>query len=193
MINLLIAFFYFLEELGLLQIEDIIVNIQTLLICRGVFSASYYLNYLWDKGNNTDGRKTLLTKKETIYFILKQAMLVLFGSINLVFTLFIGFYSLAMAGKYLSNNEKKRNNKMSSIIGKLLIYLPHPIGILGYGFLNPNLHATAAIGLSAIAFYSYGLKVSSLSLTELIDKYNKRRIEKIPKIIQYILLIFLIW
>ena len=93
MINFIIAFFYFLEELGLLRIEDIIVNFQALLICRGVYSGSYFLNYLWDKGNKTDSGETLFTKKETLYFLLKQVMLVLFGSIHLVFTLFIGFYS----------------------------------------------------------------------------------------------------
>ena len=134
MINFIIAFFYFLEELGLLRIEDIIVNFQTLLICRGVYSGSYFLNYLWDKGNKTDSGETLFTKKETLYFLLKQVMLVLFGSIHLVFTLFIGFYSLAMTGKYLTNFEKKRNNKVSysSFIGKLLTFVPHPLGIVGY-------------------------------------------------------------
>jgi len=192
MINWIIAFFYFLEELGFLEIEKILVNFEILLICRGVYCASYLLNYLWDKGNKTGSRETLFTKKEIIFFGLKQVMLILFSSIHLVFTLFISFYSLAMTGKYMSNYEKKRNNKIMSTIGKLITFVSYPLGILGYTFFTPNIYATAAIALSAIAFFYYGLKVSSLSLTKLLEKYNKRRIEKIPKIIQYVLIIFLI-
>ncbi|MFX1288870.1 MAG: hypothetical protein ACFFFY_09990, partial [Promethearchaeota archaeon] len=76
MINWIIAFFYFLEELGFLKIEDIVTkNLPMLLVCRGLYCITYYLNYSKKFSTETDERKSLFTQKETIFFILKQAML----------------------------------------------------------------------------------------------------------------------
>ncbi len=193
MINWIIALFYFLEEFGLLKIEDMLTkNLPMLLICRGIYCLTYVLNYREGLGSKTDGRITLFTQKETTFFILKQTMIFLFGTIHLVFAVFISFYSLMMSGKYISTIANKRNNKILSKLGNLFSFLSPLIGILWYTLFNPDYYSIAAIGVSLIAFLYYGLKISSLSLTKILEKYSKRRIEKIPKIIRYILLIFLI-
>ena len=193
MISWIIAFFYFLEEFGLLKIENILTkSLPLLLICRGVYCLTYVLNYHEGLTSETNSRETLFTQKETALFILKQTIIILFGSIHLVFALFISFYSLAMSGKYINNIANRRNNRLLGILGNLFSFLSPLIGILWYTIISPDYYSVAAIGVSVIVFFHYGLKISSLSLTKILEKYSKRRIEKIPKIIQYILLIFLI-
>jgi len=193
MINWIIALFYFLEELGLLKIEDMLTkNLPLLLICRGIYCLAYVLNYRDGLVDETDDRKTLFTRKETAFFLLKQTMIILFGTIHLVFVVFISFYSLMMSGKYIDSIAKKRKIKILSKLGNIFSFLSPLIGILWYTFINPDYYSIAAISVSVIAFLYYGLKISSLSLTKLLEKYSKRRIEKIPKIIRYALLIFLI-
>ena len=142
------------------------------------------------KANERDERNILFTQKETFFFILKQTMIFLFGTIHLVFAVFISFYSLMMSGKYINNIANRRDKRFLSILGNLLSFLSPLIGILWYTLINPDYYSVAAIGVSIIAFFHYGIKISSLSLTKMLEKYSKRRIEKIPKIIQYILLIF---
>ena len=193
MINWIIALFYFLEELGFLRIEHMITkSLPMLLICRGFYSLTYFLKYTKDSTSETDDRTSLFTQKEIIYFGLKQVILILFGMIYLPFAVFISFYSLMMSGKYITNIAEKQDIKILSILGKLFTFLAPLIGILCYTFIASDYYSLAAIGVSVIAFLYYGLKISSLSLDKILDKYSKRRIEKIPKIIQYLLLIFLI-
>ncbi len=193
MINWIIAFFYFLEELGFLKIEDMVTkNLPMLLICRCFYCFTYFLNYHKSFISETDDRKTLFTQKEIVIFFFKQLILMLFGTIYLVFAVFISFYSLMMSGRYITNIAEKRKNRLLSILGKLITFFAPLIGILWYTFIVADNYSLAAIGVCVIAFLHYGLKISSLSLTKILEKYSKRRIEKIPKIIQYILLIFLI-
>lgn len=193
MINWIIAFFYFLEELGFLKIEDMITkNLPMLFICRCFYCITYFLNYHKSFTSETDDRKTLFTQKEIVIFIFKQLILILFGTIYLVFAVFISFYSLMMSGRYIISIAEKRKNRLLSILGKLITFFAPLIGILWYTFIVADYYSLAAIGVSVIAFLHYGLKISSLSLAKILEKYSKRRIEKIPKIIQYVLLIFLI-
>jgi len=193
MINWIIAIFYFLEELGFLKIEDMITkNLPMLLICRFLYCITYYLKYHKSFIIGNDERKTLFTQKEILIFIFKQLILILFGTIYLVFAVFISFYSLMMSGRYIISIAEKRKSKFLSILGKLITFFAPLIGILWYTFIIVDYYSLAAIGVSVIVFLHYGLKVSSLSLVKILEKYSKRRIEKIPKIIQYILLIFLI-
>jgi predicted acyl esterase len=193
MINWVITFFYFLEELGLLRIENMVmINLPILLIFRGLYCITYYLNYSKRFGSDPDDRLSLFTKKETIYFLLKQIMIILFGTIHLTFTVFISFYSLMMTGRYIYRIGEKIKNNAINILGKFITFFAPLLGIIWYTFVGSDLYSIAAIGVSIIAFLHYGSKISLLSLKEILEKYNKRRIEKIPKIIQYVLLIFLI-
>ncbi len=193
MINWIIAFFYFLEELGFLKIEDILTkNLPILLICRGLYCLTYVLNYREGFSRENNDRKLLFTQKETGFFILKQLMIILFGTIHIVFTLFISFYSLMISGRYINNLAEKQKIRLLTILGKLITFFAPILGILWYTFIESDLYSLAAIGVSIFAFLHYGLKISSLSLPKILEKYSKRRIEKIPKIAQYILLVFLI-
>ncbi len=193
MINWIIAIFYFLKELGFLRIEDMITkNLPILLISRVFYSITYFLYYHKSFINKTDERKPLFTQKETTYFILKQVILILFGTIYLAFAVFISFYSLMMGGKYLVNFAEQRKNRILRMIGNFITFLAPLIGILWYSLIEVDLYSITAIGVSVFSFLHYGLRISSLSLAKILEKYSKRRLEKIPKVIKYILLIFLI-
>ncbi len=193
MINWIIALFYFLEELDLLRIEDMVTkNLPMVLIFRALYGITYYFNYKKNSYSETDDRQSLFTQKETIFFFLKQVMIILFGTIHLAFAVFISFYSLMVSGRYINNIANKISNRLLSILGKFITFFAPLFGIIWYTLIVSDPYSIAAIGVSIFAFLNYGLKISNLSLTEILEKYSRRRIEKIPKIAQYILLIFLI-
>jgi len=193
MINWIVAFFFFLEEFGFLRIEDILTkNLPMLLICRFFYCLTYVLNYYKSRSSIADDNNSLFIWKETIYFILKQLILILFGTLYLPFAVFISFYSLMMSGKYIETFAKNKKNKYLAFVGKLVNVIVPLLGILWYTFVSLDYYSIAAIGISIAAFLHYGLKISSLSAEKLLKKYQRRYILKVPKILQYILLVFLI-
>ncbi|MHA1487173.1 MAG: CocE/NonD family hydrolase, partial [Promethearchaeota archaeon] len=193
MINWIIAFFYFLEELGFLKIEDMVAkNLPMLLICRGLYCLTYVLNYYKGRSGIPDDASSLFARKEVVYFTLKQVMLILFGTIYLPFTVFISFYSLMASGNYIKIIAENRENKYLALVGKLINVTSPIFGILWYTFISLDYYSIAAIGVSVIAFLHYGQRISLLSTSMLLEKYQRRRIAKAPKVLQYILIIFLI-
>ena len=70
MIDFIIAFFYFADDLGLVKIEQIItINLITLLVIRGFYIIVYLLTY----HKMTERAKSFtFSKKELIYFGIKQ-------------------------------------------------------------------------------------------------------------------------
>lgn len=191
MINWITALFYFLGALGFLDIEQILVNnLLTVLICRGIYIVGYLLYY--EKYSEKADRKPLFTKNETIYFGLKQIILILFGMIYLPIAIFISFYSLLIFAAYLINIGKAINRKFLIILGNLFKIMAPIIGILWYLFISPDYYALSAISISLLVFLAYGLKNSSLSLADLMKKYSSRRLDKLPAFIKYIFIVVLI-
>jgi len=193
MINWIIGFFYLLEELGFLKIEDMITkNLPILLICRGLYCLTYVLNYYKSRSGIQNDANSLFAHKELSYFILKQVILILFGMIYFPFAVFISFYSLMMSGNYIKIVAENREIKYLGLVGKLINVTSPLLGILLFTFISLDYYSIAAIGVSIAAFLHYGLKNSLLSTEKLLDKYQRRRLAKVPKVLQYILLIFLI-
>src|SRR5665648_213213 len=119
MINWVIAFFYFLEELGFLKIEDMVTkNLPILLICRGFYCLTYVLNYYKSRSGIPDDANSLFAQKEVVYFSLKQVILILFGMIYLPFAVFISFYSLMASGNYVKIIAENKENKYLALLGK---------------------------------------------------------------------------
>jgi len=180
MINWIIAFFYFLEELGFLKIEDMVTkNLPILLIFRGFYCLTYVLNYYKSRSGIPDDT-------------LKQILLIIFGMIYLPFAVFISFYSLMASGNYVKNIAENRENKYLALLGKLINVTSPLFGILWYTFISLDYYSIAAIGVSIAAFLHYGQKISSLSAEKLLEKYQRRRITKVNKVLQCVLLFFLI-
>ena len=191
MINWITALFYFLGTLGFLDIELMLSNLIILVIFRSLYILGYVLYYGKYSKRSADGGD-LFTNKEIIYFGIKQIILVLFGMIYFPITIFISFYSLLMFAVYLINIGNTINRRILIIFGNLFKILIPLIGILWFLFLNLDYYALSAIAISLLIFLVYGLKNSSLSLSAIMKKYSGRRLEKIPKILKYILIFILI-
>jgi len=138
------------------------------------------------------GDKRLFTKKETIYFGIKQLLIFLFGILFFPVSVFISIYSLIISGYYLKKLAENKKQKLLKVAGVLITILTPIIGLLWFTFIEVDYYSITAVGISLIAFLHYGLKISKLSLSKLFEKYTRRRIQKLPKIAQYVILLILI-
>jgi len=192
MINWITALFYFLGTLGFLDIEKMLLNnLIVVLICRGIYVLGYLL-YYGKYSEESLGRETLFTKKESLYFGLKQITLVLFGTIYFPIAIFISFYSLLMVVAYLKKIGNAINRNLLIVFGNIFNVIIPLIGILWFLFIDLDYYSLSAISISLLIFLVYGLKNSSLSLSELIKKYSARRLDKIPAVFKYLFMVILI-
>jgi len=193
MINWIIAFFYFLNNLGFLTLEQIFTkNLTLMAICRGFYILTYIFKYYANDRNEISGDKLLFTKKETILFGIKQLLIFLFGILFFPVSVFISIYSLIISGYYLKKLAENKKHKSLKVAGVLIAILTPIIGLLWFTFIEVDYYSIAAVGISLVAFLHYGLKISKLSLPELLEKYTRRRIQKLPNIAQYVILLILI-
>lgn len=189
MINPIIMFFFILSSFGILNLEQILTtNLLLLLICRGIYIVFYFLNYY---KKSEDGQK-LFSRNETIYFGLKQVLIIIGAMLYFPFAVFVSFYSLMVSGNYLKNLGETRRSKILNKLGSLITILSPIIGILYFVFFESDSYAIAAVGISLLTYLYYGLKTSSISLSNLLEKYNKRRLNKFPTIVKFIVIIILI-
>ncbi|KKK46498.1 hypothetical protein LCGC14_0801960 [marine sediment metagenome] len=194
MINWIIMIFFQLYTLGFLNIQQIfITNLLLLIIFRGIFSISYYFNYYKDYKRELKEERRLYNKNEAIYFSLKQLSIILFGMIWFPITICICFYSLMVSGNYWKQSgNRKPKLKVLNYLGRLTTFLAPLIGIIWFLLIELDYYSIAAVGLSLFFYLNYGLKTSSLSLSNLIEKYGKRSSLKFPKIVKAAVLVLLI-
>jgi predicted acyl esterase len=193
MINWLIAIFYFLESLGIINLEQMITtNLFLLLICRGFYVITYVNRYEFLKERAEQGGTILFDKQEILIFSLKQVIILLFGMIYFPITLFVSVYSLLMGSSYLREIGIVRDRKMLKLLGKAINIIVPILAVLWFVFIDVDLYSMAAIGIALVAFLHYGLKISLLSLSKLLDKYSKRHISRFPAAIKYLLIFLLI-
>ncbi|MFX1280928.1 MAG: CocE/NonD family hydrolase [Promethearchaeota archaeon] len=155
---------------------------------------AYYFRYHKDHDNELDEEIKLFNKNEKIYFSIKQISLILFGMIYFPIAIFISFYSLLITTSYLKHISKNFRFKYLDLMVKLFNIIIPLIGIIWFLFIELNYFSIAAIAISLIAYLHYGLKIGDLSLQKLIEKYDKRRLNRIPKygkVAGLILLIFI--
>jgi predicted acyl esterase len=184
--------FFQLYTLGYLDLGQIFTtNLVLLLICRGLYIISYYSRYYKDN-ENTKSEEKLFTKKEIIIFTVKQISIILFGIIYFPIAIFIAFYSLLISTTYFKQIAVQNRIKYANLALKACNILIPIAGIIWFLFEEPNSFAITGIAVSLIAYLHYGLRISNLSLSQLIEKYRKRRIHKVPQAFQYAGLILLI-
>ncbi len=193
MIDFIIALFYFADDLGLLKLEQIITtNLIFLALSRGFYILVYLLNY-YKKENNTKRTDLFLfSKQELTYFGIKQLILLLFGILFFPLTVFLSIYSLMMSGYYIKNWHFGTKERFFNIIGFLIAILTPLFSILWFTFISLDYYSIAAVAISLLVFLQYGLKISKLSLSQIFEKYSKRKFHRLPKILQFILLFLLI-
>jgi len=193
MIDWIIMIFYQLYTLGYLNLEQIFFsNLLSLLIFRGIYVVTYYFNYYKDRNNELGEGAKLFTKKEKIYFSIKQISIVLFGMIYYPISIFICFYSLLVSSNFEKQIGNNHNLKLVIYLAKFVNIFAPLIGIFWFLLINIDLYSLAAIGISLLAYFHYGLKNSSLTLSKLIEKYDRRYFNKFPKAVQILLMFLLI-
>ncbi|MFX0065823.1 MAG: CocE/NonD family hydrolase [Candidatus Hermodarchaeota archaeon] len=190
MIDWIIMIFLMLDNLGILSFEQMLtINLLLVAFCRAFYLIAHALNNKEYSKELEEGKK-LFTRNETIYFSLKQIVIILFGISYFPIAVFVSVYSLLISGSYLKQIGEKRSAKSLNILGNLITIFSPLIGILWSVLLEDYL-AIAAIGISLVAFIHYGWQISSLSLSELVEK-SQRRFDRIPKGIHYVILLILI-
>ncbi|MHA1190951.1 MAG: CocE/NonD family hydrolase [Promethearchaeota archaeon] len=193
MIDWIIASFYFLNNLEFLTLEHMFAKSLILLaLCRGFYIITYFFTYLKKYSSETNENIQIFSTKEKTYFGIKQLLIFLFGMIFFPISVFISIYSLIISGYYLKTIAEHKRNRMIKVLGKIIIVLTPIIGILWFSFIEVDYYSLGAVGLSLLAFLNYGLRVSKLSILEIMEKFTRRRLQKLPKIAQYIFLLILI-
>jgi len=189
MIDWIIAFFFFLNNLEVLNLEQIFAkSLILLMVCRGFYIITYFFTYF----KKSNGSKQTFSNKEKIYFVIKQLLIFLFGILFFPISVFISIYSLVISGYYLKKISERKRNRWITVLSKLIIALTPIVGILWFTFIEVDYYSLAAVGFSLLAFLIYGLKVSKLTISELKLKFPKKRLLRLPKIAQYIFLLILI-
>jgi len=185
--------FYQLYTLGYLNLQQIFTtNLILLLIFRGLYIVAYYFNYNKDRKKELAEEEKLFTKHEIIYFGIKQISIILFGMIFFPITIFICFYSLLVSSNFSKQIGDNLRLKPVIILAKIVNILAPLIGIIWFLLIEVDYYSISAIGISLLAYLHYGLKTSTLSLSKLIEKYNKRYLNKFPKAIQIVVMFLLI-
>jgi len=193
MIDWIIALFYFLNTLGFLTLEQIFTKSLILLaFCRGFYIFTYFFTYLKNKSSETKENTQVFSTREKAYFGIKQLLIILFGMLFFPISVFISIYSLIISGYNLKNIAENKRKRWLKVLSKLIIILTPIVGLLWFTFVEMDYYSIAAVGFSLLAFLHYGLRISKLSVTELLEKFTKRRLSKLPKIVQYIVLLILI-
>ncbi|MHA1703955.1 MAG: CocE/NonD family hydrolase, partial [Promethearchaeota archaeon] len=159
---------------------------------RGFYIITYFFTYLKKYSSETNENIQTFSTKEKTYFGIKQLLIFLFGMIFFPISVFISIYSLIISGYYLKKIAEHKRNRMIKVLGKIIIVLTPIIGILWFSFIEVDYYSLGAVGLSLLAFLNYGLRVSKLSILEIMEKFTRRRLQKLPKIAQYIFLLILI-
>jgi len=91
--------------------------------------------------------------------------------------------------KQIGDNHR---SKPITILARLINILAPLIGIIWFLLIEVDYYSIAAVGISLLAYLHYGLKTSSLTLSKLIEKYDKRRFNKFPKAAQIVFMFLLI-
>ena len=192
MIDWLLALFYFLNfEITFTQIVSI--NLPIVGISRIIYIASFYVRYRPLFTGREKGFEVLFSNNFFIYFILKEIVLISAGIIYFPISIGIAIYSLMMTGDFLRKTGEKMNETGLSIGGNFIrIFIPL-LGMI-YFTIQSDYLVIVGIAFSLFLYALLGIKRSSLSLSELKEKYitsrlNTSRIGKVLHAISFILLL----
>ncbi len=189
MIDWINMIFFQLDNLGILNVERMLTAAVLLVVCRGLYVISHFLNYSNDYNNELEEEKTFFTKNETVFFGLRQIAICLIGMLYLPIAVFISIYSLLMGGGYLIQISEKRNQNYFGVIGRLLNTIAPVIGFLWF---VGDIQSIIAVGIGLLVFLHYGQKNSSLSLSKVIEN-SQQRFDRVPKVVYVgVLIAFLV-
>ncbi|TFF85585.1 MAG: CocE/NonD family hydrolase [Promethearchaeota archaeon] len=165
----------------------LMVNLPLILISRGIFLVAFYLNYFRFKDKDVISKNSrLFSNKEKFYFVLRNAIIIALGILNLYIAIFISIYSILCAIVHTKNVGNRLNLPYLEITGTLLYFVVPVLFIIS--FLFDDLFTLFPLGLSLLLFYLWGDRYSNLSLAE---RRKKRLISLLPHWAYYAIVIIL--
>jgi hypothetical protein len=165
----------------------LMVNLPLMLISRGIFLVAFYLNYFRFKDKDVISKNSrLFSNKEKLYFVLRNAIIIALGILNLYIAIFISIYSILCAIIHTKNIGNRLKLPYLEIIGTLLYYVVPVLFIIS--FLFDDLFTLFPLGLSLLLFYFWGENYSNFSLEE---RRKKRLISILPHWAYYAIVIIL--
>ncbi|MFW9824737.1 MAG: CocE/NonD family hydrolase [Candidatus Thorarchaeota archaeon] len=185
--------FFQLYNLGYLNLDQMVsTSLPLLLVCRGLYVITYYFNYYKDFNEELEEEKKVFTKNEIIFFSVKQISIILISSVLFPIAISISFYSLLMTTNHLKQISKNVRVKYADKMAQFFNILIPLGGIIWYSFIEVDYLAITGIGISLLVYFHYGLRISTLSISKLLDKYEKRRIERFPSAVKAVFMFLLI-
>ncbi|MBD3228570.1 MAG: CocE/NonD family hydrolase [Candidatus Lokiarchaeota archaeon] len=165
----------------------LMINLPLVAISRVIFIVFFYLNYFKYRDEETKSKNSaLFTSKEKLYFIIRNAILIVLGVLSIYIAIFICLYSLLCSTIHLKNISNRQNKHISEIIGIMLYYILPVLCIICFLFVD--FIALIPIASALLLFYFWGEKNANLPLKE---RHNKRIISILPGWAYYTIVIIL--
>ncbi|MFW9856761.1 MAG: CocE/NonD family hydrolase [Candidatus Thorarchaeota archaeon] len=189
MIDWFILIFYTLDSLGILILENIILNLILLILIRGLYLFIQY-NYRKSLKDGVTGVKVsnLYSRREEVIFGLKQVVIVLLPSFFTPVTTSVIFYSILMIGGNLRRIDQEEHVSQYRVIGTGITILAPLIGFYLYGGDPLSL---IGIGISLILYHQYGFSQVDSPFIQGIEK-GKGWVNRLPRTVIMIGLVLLI-
>ena len=166
-------------------------NLPIIAVSRAVFIVAYYLNYFKYANREENEEKYVISTQEKLYFIGKNAAVILLGFLNFYLAIFFAVYSLLVASVYFKNVGAQKENVKFSYLGKG-IYGAVPIGFFLWIYFLGDLFALVPLILSVLLFFYWGKTYGDLSKEELYQRYQNRIFKRIPASVQYLIILVLV-
>ncbi len=151
------------------------INLPIIGALRGFYIVAFYLNYVKYSERDPNNKNLFnFSKKEKIYFGVKNGVIIFLGFLNIYIALFFGIYSMMIGALYLKNISKRLTDKKKtfSIAGKLLYGIAPFIFILDFAILD--IFATIPIVLALILFLYRGQTLGNFSIKDLFERFDRR-------------------
>ncbi len=170
----------------------IAINLPIIAASRGLYILAYYLNYVNVSKREAGGENPYtFSKNEKLYFIAKNAAVILFSMLNLYIALFFAIYSILCAGVYIINIGERDSKDLLKRLGWIFL-IACPIGFGVVFSILLNLGVLIPMILATVLFIIWGWKYANLSLEGLFKRYSKRIFKKTPAYLQYAIIFMLL-
>lgn len=151
------------------------INLPIVGVLRGLYILGFYLNYVRLAERDPNNKSLyIFSRKEKIYFIVKNSVIIFLGFLNLYIALFFGIYSMLIVAFYFKSIGKRVANKkrLFKVAGKLIYGLVPLAFIVVFVFID--VIAIIPIFLAMILFLYRGQKLGNFTIKELFERFDRR-------------------
>jgi putative CocE/NonD family hydrolase len=174
------------------------VSLPIMVVCRFIYVIAFYFRYLRPNGRDlVDDTDYPNSNREVRFFIAKNIILVIFGSILIYGSIYIGLYSVLVAGIYFRKCAEEENDEKWRIIFTIsgfILKLSPLVFIVLILLLGSDLAQFIALVVGLFVYLSFGHRWGDLSAVEISKKAKRRYFRDVSKssrnIIVFCMIIF---